>query len=104
MGQVARLYHAEELHLDSRRLRALVADPHDVGADRVVTRAMDEIVVRPTPIETAYGIGALDRVGRGAQSIVAIADRTSLAACAARLIRMGEMSLVTVSNVHDLSL
>jgi hypothetical protein len=126
MGQVTRLYHVEELRLDDRRLRALVANPRDRGAERVVTRAMGEIAVRLARIESAYAIGALDRVGRGAHSVLAIADQTglaslrdaaaavtglaqsrdsaALAACVARLIRVGEMSIVTVSDVHDLSL
>ncbi len=126
MGQVTRLYHAEELRLDNRRLRALAADPANGGADRVMTRAMGEIAVRLARIETAYGTGALDRVARGAQGIAAMADQTglaslrdaakavnalaksrdsaALAACVARLIRVGEMSLVTVSDVHDLTL
>jgi len=126
MGKVTRIYHAEELRLDNRRLRALATEPRGGGADRVVTRAVTEIAVRLARIEAAYDGGALDRVARGAQGIAALADQTgiaslrdaakavtalaqsrdsaALAACVARLIRVGEMSLVTVSDVHDLTL
>jgi hypothetical protein len=126
MGQVTRLYHSEELRLDTPRVRALVTGPRIAGADRAVTRTMGEIAVRLARIESAYGSGALDRVARGALGIAAIADQTglaglrdaakavttlarshdsaALAACVARLIRVGEMSIVTVSDEHDLTL
>lgn len=126
MGKVTRLYHAEAVRFENTRLQALVADLGDVGADRVISRAMEEIAVRLSRIEAAYDAGALDRVGKGARSLVAIADQTglasvrdaalvvaglsashdstALAACVARLIRVGETSLVTVWDVHGISL
>lgn len=126
MAQITRLYHFEEVRLDKRRLRLLAADLGDAGADRVVSRAMDEIAVRLTRIETAYEARALARVANGARGLAVISDQTglsglrdvalavaglagtrdsaALAACVARLIRVGEMSLVTVWDVHDISL
>ncbi|MGI1662006.1 hypothetical protein ACRDNQ_07185 [Palleronia sp. KMU-117] len=126
MIKVTRLYHVEVVRFDNSRLQALVADLGDAGADRVISRAMEEIAVRLSRIEAAYDAGALDRVGKGARSLVAIADQTglasvrdaagavaslstshdstALAACVARLIRVGETSLVTVWDAHGISL
>lgn len=125
MGSVTRLYHVEDVQLDHDRMRLLVADLGRTGAERVIARAMEEIAVRLTRIENAYSDGALDRVAKGARGLAAIADQTGLAtvrdialtvarlsstpdatalgASVARLVRVGEMSLVSVCDVHDVS-
>ncbi len=126
MGTVTRLYHCEEVVLDRDCLGALAADLGRVGAERVIDRAMEEIAVRLTRIENALNDCDLMQVEKCAQSLVAIADQTgmttvkeicgtvvdacqcrdstALGACVARLIRVGEMSLVTIWDVHDLSM
>lgn len=125
MGSVTRLYHVEDVQLDGDRMQLLVADLGRPGAERVIARAMEEIAVRLTRIENAYSDGALDRVAKGARGLAALADQTGMAtvrdialavarlatstdatalgALVARLVRVGEMSLVSASDVHDVS-
>jgi NAD(P)H-nitrite reductase large subunit len=126
LGNVTRLYHCEDVRLDRDRLRILAADLGEIGAERVIGRAIEEIAVRLTRIENAYAEGDVRRVAKGARSLIAIADQTGLStvrdiaadvtalcsddsgaalgACVSRLIRVGEMSLVTIWDVHDVSL
>jgi hypothetical protein len=126
MGEVIRLYHAEAVRFEDAQLRQLTSDLGRARADRVIGRAMDEVAVRLARIEAAYTVGALDRVGKGARGLMAIAgqtglasvrdaardvaelstsrDGTALAACVARLLRVGEASLVTVSDGQGISL
>jgi hypothetical protein len=126
MGEVIRLYHAEDVRFEETQLRLLVANLGDARADKVMGRALDEIAVRLARIEAAYSSGALDRVGKGARGLAAIAsqtglasvreaawavaelstsrDSTALAACVARLMRVGQASLVTVWDAHGISL
>jgi len=125
LGNVTRLYFSEDVRLDSARLQALAADLGSAGAERVIGKAMEEIAVRLTRIENAYDAGEIERVAKCARSLIAIADQTGLAtvrdmaqavwqlcgstdsaalgACVSRLIRVGEMSLVTIWDVHDIS-
>lgn len=126
MGNVTRLYYSEDVRMDSERLQILAADLGPSGAERVIGKAMEEIAVRLTRIENAYDEGDLDRVAKCARSLIAIADQTglttvrdnahavwqlcgssdaaALGACVARLVRVGEMSLVSIWDVHDVSL
>ncbi len=126
LGNVTRLYHCEDVKLDFDRLRILSAELGEAGAERVIGRAMEEIAVRLTRIENAYSECDIARVSKGARSLIAIADQTGLSAvaniaadvtrvcsqddgaalgaCVARLIRVGEMSLVSIWDVHDVSL
>lgn len=126
VASVTRLYHVEDIDLDRDRQVELVRDLPEIEADRLLGRALEEIAARLTRIETSHAQGDLNRVQSGARGLAAIADQTglisvrrlallvadlcrsrdsaALAANVARLIRVGEMSLVTVWDVNDISL
>ncbi len=126
MGNVTRLFHCESVRLDVDRLSLLSSELGDAGAVRVIGRAMEEIAVRLTRLENAYAEGDLERVAKGARGLRAIAEETGLTsvrdiaddvfalssshdaaafgACVSRLIRVGEISLVSIWDVHGVSL
>jgi hypothetical protein len=121
MGEVVRLYHTEALRFREARLRYLAGDP---GGDRAFARTMEEIAVRLARIESAYAAGAFDRMGKGARALAVTAedtglvsvrdaanavadlsesrDNTALAACVARLLRVGQASLAMVWDTEHI--
>ena len=125
MGDIARIIHFEKTHLNRDRLDALVAELGDADAERVIGQAMEELAVRLNRIEAAYRAGETARIAKGAQGLVAIADQVgmsqlsaiahsvtetiadgntaAIAATVARLVRIGESSLMTVWDVKDMS-
>lgn len=126
MGEVTRLYLFEDVQLDRDRIQLLSVDLGAHAARRVIVRALEDIAVRLTRIESAYEKGDLSDIRTGARRLIKIADQTgltsvcetaeavqslcesddsaALGAAIARLIRVGEMSLVTIWDVHDVSL
>jgi len=125
LGTVIRLYPGENVRVDDQRLHGFLSRRQRLDAGRKLARALDEMAVRLSRIESAYEAGAIDRVEKGARSLASLADQTglptlrataiavaqlsrshdstALAACIARLIRVGEMSLVMVGDVHGIS-
>ena len=125
MGTVVRLYHSEKVEFDDLRLNLLSTELGSVAGNRAVARAMEEIAIRLTRIESAFLKGELGRMAVGVRRLAGLSeeaglttlasmcrtvgelterhDTEALAACLARLIRVGEMSLVTVWDVHDIS-
>lgn len=126
LGTVIKLYPGEAVRVDDQGLHRFLAGRGDPEASRALARTLDEMAVRLSRIENAYDAGAIERVEKGARGLAALADQTgfrtlraaaiavaelsrsrdstALAACVARLIRVGEMSLVTVGDVHGISL
>lgn len=125
MSNVTRLHLVEDVQFERARQIALVQALGEAEADRVIGRAIEEIAVRLTRIERAYAQGELFRVEKGARGLAAIAEQTglptvrrlalvvadltatndppALAANISRLIRVGEISLVTIWDVQDIS-
>ena len=91
----------------------------------MIGRAIEEIAARLTRIERAFEHGELARVEKGARGLATIAEQTglptvhriativaeltstnatpALTANISRLIRVGEVSLITIWDVHDIS-
>ena len=114
------------VHLDRERLDQLYAQLGTVGADGVVSRAMEELAVRLAKVESCYKKGQLDDMQRAARSMIAISDQigmvtfaqvakdvntlaqaedsAALAACVERLMRIGENSLLAVWDLQGASL
>ena len=123
---VTRLHHDEVVRLDRNRLEQLYAQLGPSGADGVICRAMEELAARLAKAEKLYRRNELNDLQRAVRSMVAIAeqigmmcfasvardvadltrgtDSAGLAACMARLIRIGEGSLMAVWDLQDASI
>lgn len=119
------LQHFERARLDRDRLESLVRELGEPGAERIVGRAMEELAVRLSRLEVAYKAGDLAAVAKAASSMVAVADQVGMASMArvardvtitahagdgagfaatvARLLRVGEASLMSVWDLQDMS-
>ena len=125
MSKMTKLYLVEDVEFDRARQVALVETLGEAEADRVIGRAIEEIAARLTRIERAFAHGELARVEKGARGLATLAEQTglptvhriamvvadltstndtpALAANISRLIRVGEVSLITIWDVHDIS-
>ena len=126
MLNVARLVPQETVGLDQDRIEVLYSGMGNSRADRVVARAMEELASRLARIENLYKCGEVAELQRLAQSMIAVSSEvgmvsfakvardvvdvaaarndTALAACVARLLRIGEGSLMAVWDMQDASL
>ncbi len=123
---VARLRPDGSVKVDRDRLDQLYDQLGTSGADGVVSRAMEELAVRLSKVESSYKKGDFEEMQRAARSMIAISeqigmvtfakvaedvktlalaeDSTALAACVARLMRIGENSLLAVWDLQGASL
>ncbi len=114
------------MRLDHDQLEVLHLQLGAAGADQVVAQAMEEMAVLLSKVERHHREGKLEDVGIGVKSIVTIAQQvgmTSLArvgrdvisliagfdsaaygASVARLVRIGESSLVAVWDLQGMSI
>ncbi len=119
-----RLEHKETVRLDHDQLELLVMQLGPVGADQLVSHAMEELAIAIARVERHHRDGALDhvassvhamvaianqvgmttlaRVGRDVLSLIGSSDGTAYCAALARLIRIGEQSLVAVWDLQDM--
>lgn len=115
----------EPAQLDQDQLGALYAQLGAVGADDVVRRAMEELALRMSHLDTQYRQAERADLRKGARSLIAIAeqigmtqlarvagdvaqtidqnDDVALAATFARLLRLGETSLTALWEMQDFS-
>ncbi len=125
MAVILKLVPGENIQLNQFRLTELRARLGQRRADELVTRAMEEHAVQLAKVHKALGQHRLAEVHTAATSIVEVAhqiglnclgrvagdvaslsvssDSAALAASASRLSRIGESSLVAVSDLQDLS-
>ncbi len=114
----------EPVRLDRDQLEILVMQMGPVGADHLVSHAMEELAVLLARMERQFRAGALEELRPGAKALVAIAqqvgmtalarvgrdllglidsrDSAAFAAVAARLVRIGERSLLAVWDLQDI--
>lgn len=115
----------EKVRLDNAKLQDLYQRLGPVGAETVISGAMEELAVRLAKASRAYHRGDLSEVQKIAHSICGIADQVgmadlgrvagdvaaltrrndgaALAATNSRLVRLGERSLMAVWDLQDLS-
>ncbi len=115
---VAELRPNSAVKVEQDRLEQLYEQLGQSGADGVVSRAMEELAIRLAKVEGCYKRGELEEMQRAARSMIAISeqigmvtfaqvaedvkslamsqDGAALAACVARLMRIGENSLLAV--------
>ena len=123
---VAKLRLAGEVEVDRDRLEQLYGQLGSNNADGVISRAMEELATRLTKVEAAHKAGQFEDLHKAAKSMVAISeqiglrtfssvakdvaglarddDGTALAACVARLMRIGENSLLAVWDMQGASI
>ncbi len=126
MNDLGRLRHCETARLDRERLETLIIELGEPGAERLVGRALDTIAVRLNRCERAWRTGDTDRLVTSADDLATCAERIglvtlervardvissadcgdgpALGATLARLVRIGESSLMSAWDLGDLSL
>ncbi len=122
---VAKLRPDSAVKVEQDRLEQLYEQLGQSGADGVVSRAMEELAIRLAKVESCYKRGELEEMQRAARSMIAISeqigmvtfaqvaedvkslamtqDSAALAACVARLMRIGENSLLAVWDFQGVS-
>lgn len=123
MSQVSRLHHAEAARVDRGRLVALVHDHGPQGAERVMGRAMETLAVRLNKAERVWrrghvvdlcrdagalakvaddvGLVGLAEVARVVSGLAMSGDAAAIGATVARMMRIGEASLMNVWDLGD---
>ncbi len=126
MTAVLNLTHEESVRLDRSQLEVLYQSLGPIGADKVVSHALEEIAVSLSRAGKEYREGRLDdlrlsvrgliavaqqvgmttlaRVGRDVLELSTSHDAAAFGATMARLERIGETSLVAVWDLQDMSL
>ncbi|MDU8910103.1 hypothetical protein [Aestuariicoccus sp. MJ-SS9] len=126
MEQVAILAPAERAGIDRERIEELYRQLGPAGAEDVVCRAMVDLAFRMGHIDTLHrnadwaemrkqthttaavaeqiGMTALARVAGDVVRCIDDGDSVATAATLARLLRLGERSLVAIWDLQDLSL
>ena len=121
MDAVARIRHQEFAGLDVTRLKTLVDDYGESGAERFVGRALESIAVRLSKAERAWrrgdtvrlchgarelsdvagqiGLTGLERVAMDVSTVAITGDVVALGATVARMLRLGESSLMSAWNI-----
>ncbi len=126
MGNIVNLRLQEPVRLDQDQLEMLVLQMGPQGADQLVNHAMEELAVLMARLERHHGDGALEDVAKGVAALIDIAQKIGMTALArvgqdvlsllgsndgaaycatlARLVRIGESSLVAVWDLQDMRL
>lgn len=116
----------EPVRLNSDQLEVLYQQLGEAGAEDVVCRALEELAARLSQADRQFRCGEFQDMRRSARSLGAISgqigmrmlsqvaddvtrcidagDMTALAATLARLLRIGERSLVEFWDLQDLSI
>lgn len=123
---VTYLKQCETAGLNFDQLDALCTQLGPTGAEDVMRRAMEELALRLNHAERLFREGDLEALGRATKSLIAIADQIGMgklarvagdvtsaveagdsaatAATLARLLRVGERSLLDVWDLQDLTI
>lgn len=123
---ITKLRPDEPVRLDRDRLEHLYTQLGHSGAEGVVARAMEELAARLSRVEKLFKRGELGEMQRASRSMIAISEQigmvtfarvakdvstlsgsensAALAATVARLIRIGEGSLMAVWDLQDASI
>lgn len=125
MTAVLKLAHVEPVRLDRSQLEVLYQSLGPVGADKVVSHALEEIAVALSGLGRAYREGRFDDLRQAVHGLIALGqqvgmpmlarvardvlelstshDSAAFGATLARLERIGESSLLAVWDLQDLS-
>lgn len=125
MSRVSQIQHDEPARLDRDRLEELVIELGEPGAERMVGRALEELAIWLNRADRAYAIGdalkvadcasdlcrisaevglvSLHRVARDVRHTATVGDNAALSATMARMMRIGESSLMSVWDINDMA-
>lgn len=125
MTNVIQLRLDETVRLDRGQIEVLYVQLGPAGADNLVAHAMEELAVELARLEKRHRAGRIEDVRNSARLVIAIAqqigmtslarvardvlslasgrDSAGYAAAVARLLRIGERSLVAVWDLQDMS-
>lgn len=123
---IVTLRPTEQIQLDHNRLTEIVARLGSRGADELISRTMEELAVQLSRVHKELERGMFQEAQSAARKIVEVAahvgmpsfsnvaavvvrlagtdDGAALAATAARLTRIGEVSLMKGWDLQDLSM
>ena len=126
MNTVTQIRLSERVEIDHDRLGALYTEMGNIGAENVVCRAMEELALRMSHCDRLHRCGEMDDLRKSVRSLIAISDqigmvllanvardvmacidksdRVALAATLARLMRIGEGSLVAIWDLQDITI
>ena len=126
MNTVTQIRLSERVDIDHDRLGALYTEMGNIGAENVVCRAMEELALRMSHCDRLHRCGEMDDLRKSVRSLIAISDqigmvllanvardvmacidksdRVALAATLARLMRIGEGSLVAIWDLQDITI
>lgn len=126
VSEIVHLRLEEQVRLDRDQLEVLFLQLGAAGSDQLVSHAMEELAVLLSRIETRHRKGEVDDVRKSVKGLVAIAQQVGMttlarvgrdvldltaghdgaAYCAtiARMVRIGESSLVAVWDLQDMSI
>jgi len=125
VSAVLRLQHDEMVRLDRGQLEVLYQSLGPVGADKVVSHALEELAATLSRASREYRAGEVEALRASVKSLVSVAqqvgmtllarvgrdvvvlsrsyDAAAFGAAMARLERIGESSLMAVWDLQDLS-
>ncbi|HPE25969.1 hypothetical protein [Albidovulum sp.] len=125
MAELARLRHDEGVRLDPDALSAIYAELGERGAERLISRAMEDLAARLQDLRhclaqgqraqlvksarmlgqvgTQVGMTSVSRVARDLIRVTEAGDMAAQAAVLARLERIGQRSLTAVWDLHDMT-
>ena len=126
MRNVSRLSLAEAVRVDRDRIEALVIDHGTQGAERLMGRALEALAVRLNRAERAWcrdqptalcreaeavgrvagevGLVGLAQAARAVTSLAMTGDNAAISTTVARMMRVGEASLMSAWELDDRSL
>ncbi len=125
MPTVAQISHFEPARMDRDRLLKLFADHGQPGAERLIGRTLEDLAVRLNRVERSWkdsdqvrlchgarelsevamhiGLVSLARAALAASRAATAGDHAAMGATVARMMRLGEASLMSVWDLRDLS-
>ncbi len=123
MGEFATLRYIEPARLDRIRLEEIIVEFGETGAERMVGRALDTIAIRLNRCERAWRADDLTQIEASAQDLLTHAvqiglisleraavnvvdaaqsgDPAAIGATVARMVRIGEASLMCAWDMGD---
>ena len=118
MAHICMLFHDEHLPFCTRKIDEIYCEFAPQGAQTTVNGALDEFAIRLSVLECAgkhnkratirkavdalmsigqqIGLGSLTEAAHNVRALTAASDDPALAAAVARLVRLGDMCLVSL--------
>ena len=126
MQSVTHLQVVEPVSVDQTTLEILYSEVGFAAAEEIVCRAMEQLALRLAQCDSQFKARDLDRLDKTVKSLIAVAeqvgmtllaragadvrqamaagDAAGMAACVARMARIGEGSLMAVWDLQDMSI